>query len=160
MCPTLSIAPPHHHPSQLRFWSRWILRTKKCATLQRRSGGEQLDSGQAMVDRMKKETYTSRTFAHFCGRGPSRRPREAPPKACPKIWVFEAQISRFPCPKLGVLRPEIRNPCPPVGFLRSELCRGRPRIWAAWQCWPPGLATMYHCDSLVVVVPCACSHVG
>jgi hypothetical protein len=39
------------------------------------------------------------------------RPRETPPKACPKKWLFEAENMRFPCPQSGFLRPKAGQPC-------------------------------------------------
>ncbi|KAJ6592761.1 hypothetical protein B0H19DRAFT_1224590 [Mycena capillaripes] len=38
------------------------------------------------------------------------RPREAPPKVCPKNWVFELEKWPFACPDIGFLRPRFAKP--------------------------------------------------
>jgi hypothetical protein len=48
------------------------------------------------------------------------RPREAPPKGCPKNCVFEVKIWPFPCPKVEFLRPKSVEPCPKIEFSRAR----------------------------------------
>ena len=55
-------------------------------------------------------------------------PREAPPRGCPKIWVFEVEIWPFPCPKIGFSRPKFTNTCPQFGFLRVGSATWSPNL--------------------------------